>query len=141
MLEVLEVSLAWMRRADGEVEPGQALAGAVEAEHLADDPELEHRSLIADDGRHVLQHVNSMAGKPRRLAILPLVRSRPADDARLTTTTDTGQHMVIAEVVAMIFAIFGAALVLLDVLAIRYSADTRDGRDWQPRDSAGPRGQ
>jgi hypothetical protein len=45
---------------------------------------------------------------------------------------------VIAEVMTMMLAIMGAALVLLDVLAVRYGADTRDGRDWQPRDPALP---
>ncbi len=38
----------------------------------------------------------------------------------------------------MMLALILLALVLLDVLALRYGADTRDGRDWQPRDPALP---
>ena len=35
--------------ADPEVEGGQPLRGAVEAEHLVDDAELEHRHLVGEE--------------------------------------------------------------------------------------------
>lgn len=40
--------------------------------------------------------------------------------------------MITFLVVALLFAAFGA-------LALRYGADTRDGRDWQPYDINAPR--
>ena len=34
----------------------------------------------------------------------------------------------------MVLIVIFAALFLLDVLALRYAADSRDGKDWQPAD-------